>query len=473
MAKILVDMEKWELAKKNCEAALKINADLAPAHLILGAVYRAKKKAAEAEVAFRKVLDLKPNNAHAWSNLGVVLREQKKLDESESAYRKALELQPESASFYSNLGNLLRDQHRLQEAKTASEKAAALKPKTAQYHCNLAGTLRELGEFEQAKKSYQQALSLDPSNAEAHITLGMILLAEGDYKNGLAEYEHRWQGKELNDRRHQFKQPEWHGESLQDCTLLVWQEQGFGDFLQMIRFIPHLLQRGAKIVLECQPKLQHLMKSFPGISTLIKPAQNPGQYDKHCPIMSLPARLQTDLSNLPKQIPYISIPKDKLKKWSKVFPKQKKTRVGLVWAGSTSHPNDYYRSMPLDEAIPLLQTSNVDFYSVQIKSSKDDKALLKKHQVTDLSKDIDDFADTAAIFQQLDLLIAVDTSVIHLAGALGRPAWLMVPAVPDWRWLLDRTDSPWYPSVQIFRQKKLGDWSSVIQSIKQALNKLK
>jgi hypothetical protein len=324
--------------------------------------------------------------------------------------------------------------------------------------------------MEEALASYTEALALEPENVDANFNAAVTRLCMGDYRNGWKQYECRWRRKDLGAQRGAYSQPIWDGEQdLSGKTVLFHAEQGLGDSIQFVRYAPLAAARGAKVVLAVQPPLKMLMCSVPGVSGVFTDGEMLPDFDLRCPMMSLPLAFGTELATVPAHIPYLRPLEERLVQWRPRLPQTGRLRVGLCWAGNGIHLNDRNRSVPLARFAQLFAVPNVDFVSLQKDVSETEAAILREHGVIQLGQEFKDFADTAAVVAMLDLVIAVDTSVAHLAGAMGKAVALLLPYSPDFRWLLHRTDSPWYPSMRLFRQTSIGDWDGTIERVRREL----
>jgi hypothetical protein len=322
---------------------------------------------------------------------------------------------------------------------------------------------------EEALADYNRALALDPDNADANFNAAISRLCLGDYSAGWKQYEYRWQKEKLKPR--EYSQPMWRGEeNLQGKTIFVHPEQGFGDSLQFVRYVPMLAKLGARVLLAVPPALRELMCSVSGVARVLTDGDETPDFDLHCPLMSLPLAFGTELANVPAEVPYLWPSRERLETWSPRLPSETgHLRVGLCWAGNPSHVNDRNRSMALTHLTDVLSLPNVDFVSIQRDVNEQDAAILRNHGVLHLGGQFTSFADTAAVIALLDLVVVVDTSVAHLAGAMGKATALLVPFSPDWRWLLNRADSPWYPSMRIFRQTAPSDWLGLAARLRDEL----
>ncbi|HHP7244822.1 MAG TPA: tetratricopeptide repeat protein, partial [Elainellaceae cyanobacterium] len=436
----------------------------------LGNAFQGLGQYEEAISAYQAALQIDGSNPSTYNNLGAALDELNRLDESITAYQNALSLRPDYADAYYNLGNVWREHDQLDTSVVCYQKAIALKPTQPLAYNNVGLALHDLGQLSDAIAAYQRAIAQAPIYADAHLNLGLSLLTAGDLKAGFAEYEWRWQVKGPNFKPpRMFAQPVWDGSDLNGQTILLHAEQGFGDTLQFIRYAPLVAQRGGRVIVECQESLIRLLKTCPGIHRLIPSGATLPNFQVHAPLMSLPYLIDTTIATVPDTSPYLDPPRSRIQ--LNPSPNALLT-VGVAWSGSPTHRNDRHRSCPFDIFQSLFDVSGVQFYSLQ----KGDRTVdllssdARSHQVIDLSPQLGDFADTAAAIAHLDLVITVDTSVAHLAGALGCPVWIVLSHAPDWRWMLNRDDSPWYPTARLFRQSSANDWNRVLDHVKAALS---
>jgi hypothetical protein len=372
--------------------------------------------------------------------------------------------------FHNNLGLCLRHQDRLREAVLAYRKALALKADYAPARNNLGLDLQALGQARAAVEEFEQAIAAQPGFAEAHWNLGLALLTLGDLVRGWQEYEWRLQCQPFaDDGLNLAGVAPWRGEPLTGKTLLVRREQGAGDTIQFLRFVPELRLRGARVLLHVGPEVADLARSVdPGVE-LFDPVRNAGTVDYFVNLLSLPRWLGITLDNLPAATPYLHVNADRVAAWRTRLAAYPGRRIGLVWGGNPQHKNDRNRSCPLILLKPLLDLPGISWFSLQKGESAKQLAALEGNGIIDLGPDLNSYADTAAALGGLDLLITVDTSVAHVAGAVGCPAWVLIPYAPDWRWLLDREDSPWYPTLRLFRQDATTRWHGVRERLQAAL----
>lgn len=436
-------------------------------------------KIAEALKIYDQVLAIEPEHFAAHLNIGSALRSRKQFAAASAATRIALGINPDSAAAWGNLGNCLKDMGQFTEAIACHTRAVELcagAGRAAEIGAwnNLGVTLRAAMRPNEALSCFDRVLAMDPENAEARFDRALTLLTLGEFERGWAEYESRWQLKR-NPPRKLPGQP-WRGESVAGKTIFVHAEQGLGDALQFVRFLPRLTGLGARVVLECRPELFRLFQSASGVDGLIRRDEPPPAYDFYCPLQSLPARLGLRLpADIAVAFPYLHAPAGAGEKFAQALAPTARRRfnVGITWAGSPTFGGDRERSVGLDAFLPLAAVQGVRLFSLQIgPRSNELKRLGSTRLIGDLAPLIEDFADTAAAIQRLDLVIAVDTSVVHLTGAINRPGWVLLPYFSEPRWLLGREDSPWYPSLRLFRMTKYDDWQGVVGRAARALTEV-
>ena len=347
--------------------------------------------------------------------------------------------------------------------------ALRIRPKFAEAHNNLGNAFVEQRDIDQAIDAYRVAIGIDREFASAHYNLSFVLLLKGQFAEGWDEYE--WRTRTPGEEKPaSFQQPRWDGRPLAGQTVLLHAEQGCGDTIQMLRYAPLVAGRGGRVVLACPPELVRLAKTATGIEQVVAAGQNLPAFDAHCPLMSLGHLFETRLDTILSNVPYLKPEPEFVAQWEqRLGPHDGRMRVGLVWAGNPKFKFDRTRSVELNMLAPLAEARNVVFYSLQKgQAAEQAKTPPPGLNLNDLSREIHDFVDTAALLSQLDLLITTDTSVPHLAGGWPGRLWLMLQFVPDWRWLLDRQDSPWYPTMRLFRQRFAGDWRHVVESVAEA-----
>lgn len=429
----------------------------------------------EAIAEYSRAAFLNPADSGVFNNLGVALRALGRLEAAVASYRRGLELAPDEAGLYSNMGNALRQLDRFAEALAAQKRAVKLAPGSAEYNYNLGLVYRDTARLGEALACFDAALAIRPDYVDCRWDRSLLLLQKGEFKEGFEEYEWRWKLRRSPPRG--YAKPLWDGSPLDGRTLLVHQEQGFGDMIQMARFLPVIKEMsqkgGGAVIVECQPELLRLFEGAAaanklGIDKVVAKGDPLPPFDVYAPILSLPRILGASLKTIPAEVPYLAPPETNPGRLA--APPGTRLKVGISWAGKPSHANDRHRSCPLARFVDLARAPNVAFYSLQ--KGEAQKELGRRGcpaLIADLGGKLGDFADTAAALSLLDLTITVDTSVAHLAGALARPVWVALPFAADWRWLKKRTDSPWYPTMTLFRQPAPGDWDSVFAKLEKAL----
>ena len=433
-----------------------------------------QRQLAEAEHIYRHVLSQVPHSPNAWCYLGIALHDQRQYAAATQAYRQALQYQPQFPVALNNLGNSLRYLGAVEEADRCFQQAIELKPDYVNAYKNR-GTLHVWsGNLQLGHDYYQQALRLNPHDAELHRNLGVIYLLQGRFDEGWREYRWRWQVGDL--QRPSVDAPVWDGSDPRGKTLLLAAEQGLGDTLHFVRLAAWLTARGARVIVYCQAPLVGLLQQAPGLGMIYPNSLPvPQPVDFHCSLLDVADRLGLRADNLPPQVPYLAAAPQLLSYWAAALPaRTERLRVGIAWQGNPDHQADAFRSIPLAEFETLAEVEGVEWLSLQQGFGSEQVVKWRgARPLTALEANVDQssgaFMDTAAIVQQLDLVITSDTAIAHLAGALGVPTWIALNYVPDWRWMLDRDDSPWYPTVRLFRQSRMGDWGGVFAQIKSAL----
>jgi tetratricopeptide (TPR) repeat protein len=450
-------------AEVHCRRAISLNADYVPAHMILANLLRGRRAFAEALACYNRVVSVEPDNAVAHNNAGLLLRLLGDFAQAETAFARAADLLPDDPRIRFNQLMMRRDDASLPKAIECCRRSLERFPDSADILTNLAVALQLYGQFEQSLANYDKALAIDPNQHDAHFNLSLLLLLRGDYARGWRAYEHRWHLTEIT--KPDYAEPIWEGERLDGRTILLQAEQGFGDAIQFLRYVPAVAQCGGRIVLRLERAVVRLAASLPG-DIMIKPADaRLPKFDVWCPLLSLPRIFDTRLESIPAAVPYLAPRAAIAARWQRTLAATAGLKVGLAWAGNPRHVNDLRRSIGIELLLSLVEISGVGFVSLQVGPHAADLARLPAGSVADLSPQLTDFAETAAAIANLDLVITVDTVVAHVAGAIGKPAWVMLPFSPDWRWMLERDDSPWYPTLRLYRQPKLGDWGSVIARV--------
>jgi Tfp pilus assembly protein PilF len=439
-------------------------------HSNRGAALAGLGKLGDAKDAYLRAIALDPGAVDAYNNLGNVLCDLGRPQDAEIALREAVKLKPECALAFSNLGTSLEAQGRLAEAEAAYRQAVALDPNLADAYDNLGNVLRQLGQWQASAEALNRAIALNPNDPQAHVNQGVLLLLTGNFDRGWTEYEWRWQAKDAHRNMRRVDEPRWHGvEAIAGKTILLQGEQGYGDAIQLCRYAPLVAARGAKVILDVDRPLAALMSGVAGVAAVITKDDPMPAIDLHCPLMSLPLAFSTRIDTIPSRVPYLAVPETARRGWQNRLPMNGRPRIGLAWSGRPTHNNDRNRSIDLRALLPLLDC-DASFVSLQKDVRSDDMAVLgERLDILHFGDQLADFADTAAVIDQLDLVISVDTAVAHLAGALGRPFWLLLPHAPEWRWLLERNDSPWYPTARLFRQPATRQWEPVVEQVRMAL----
>ncbi len=410
-------------------------------------------------------------NAEAWSNRGLALNALQRYGPACHSFEQATELNPLYVEAWSNRGIALHFLGRLDDAIDSFNRAIELDPTHTEAFCNKGISLTALNRPEEAIACYDAAIARHPSSTSAHFNKALALLVMGDFEQGWKLYEWRW--RLPTARPHGVAEPLWLGaESLADCTVLLHGEQGLGDIIQMTRFVKLVADRGARVTLHVPQPLVGLLATTPGVTQVVPQSERAPPSDFQVPMMSLPLALRAHLGSVLVQTPYLAASKERLDFWAERLGGRRGRRVGLVWSGDPDHPNDRNRSIALDELIQYLP-ENLSYTCLQREiRQRDRQALEFAPRIRFFGVDIRDFSDTAALCQLMDVILTVDTSVAHLSGAMGRPTWLLLPFAPDFRWLLDRTDSPWYPTVRLFRQHRTGSWLEPLSDVHEGLLRL-
>jgi tetratricopeptide (TPR) repeat protein len=455
-----------EGALETYREAIARDPTLAEAHSNLGLALKGLSRYHEAEAAFRTAIALKPTLFDAHNNLGSTLIDLHRHTEAEEVLRKAVALEPNDLAGHNNLAIALLRQGRIAEAIATFEHVTAVDPNFADAHCNCGVAWLEDLQPEKAIACYRRAQAARPDFGEAHWNEGIALLMNGQFEEGWRKYEWRWQVDRFPSPRRNFEQPLWVGNvDPRGRTILLHAEQGLGDAIQFLRYVPLVAAIGGDVVFECPPALCGLVRALQ-LPIRIVPAGSPlPPFDMHCPLLTLPLAFQTRVETVPVVAAYLFADPLRAGMWKHKLGPAMGTRVGLVWSGNPKHGKDHERSLAFEDIRPLLEVPGVEFVSLQKEVRPRDAAALAASPVRDCAGEIGDFSDTAALIANVDLVISVDTSVAHLAGAMGKPVWILNAYMPDWRWMLGRSDSPWYPSARLYRQPVRGDWASVIADV--------
>ena len=467
---VLRDLQRFADALASYDKAVALKQDYAEAYNNRGIVLKDLERIADALASFDTAIALKPDYAEAYNNRGNMLKDLKRLPDALADFNTAIRLKPDYAGAYYNRGIVLHDLKRLDEAVANFDRAIALRPDYAEAHNNRGRALQDLKRLDDAIASFDKTIALTPEYAEAYTNQSLCFLQMGRFEQGWRLYEWRKKLEEPFGNR-LFSAPLWLGqEDLADKILFVHWEQGFGDTIQFCRYGKLLKARGVKkVVLSVQEPLYQLLKQLSPDVEIINHDEVPAAFDRHCPLMSLPLALGTTLQTIPSEPRYIFADERLRTAWNARLPPRAKPRIGIVWRGGAKHRNDHNRSIDLPALAPLF-SAEADWISLQKELGDGDAPLLKElRHIVPCGEELKDFSDTAAVIDLLDLVITVDTSVAHLAGAMGRQVWILLPYNSDWRWLLDRDDTPWYPTARLFRQDGTRSWDNVIVRVRDAL----
>lgn len=454
--------------------AIELKPDHALAYNNLGNIHKSLNNREQAGTCYRKALALLPSFAEAHNNLGVISQELGQLDAAIQAFHAALTLKPDYAEAHNNLGIALKKHGQLDDAVASYQRALSYRPGYDDALSNLGVAYQALGKVDQAGECFRTLLTRRPEYAPARYNLALCLLLQGNYADGLELYESRLQGGPADEATRAMQArlaaiPRWQNQDLHGKTLLVWAEQGLGDTLMMLRYLPLLTAKNpGEIRVACDAALARLVETLPGVASVVTPEQAPCDANYQVPMMSLPQRFATRLATIPNRVPYLTVPVSLREKWHARLASTPGLKVGLAWAGNPAFAADAVRSLDLREFAPLLDIGGITLISLQ-KGAPARQVHETGWPIHDWMAECTDFLDTGALLENLDLVISVDTAVAHLAGALGKPVWLLNRFESEWRWLLDREDSPWYPTLRLFRQPAPGDWHGVVARVAEEL----
>jgi tetratricopeptide (TPR) repeat protein len=493
-------------AMSYADRALMHGRDHAPAWNIKGLAAARLGQAREALDCYERALRLDPGSFDAAANRAAALFSLRRFDEAVKACRLLLRARPDFAAAHCILGNALFESGRLEEAIPSFDAALIHAPRMAEAHNGRANVLRRIGRiedaiagysaaigcnasfaqaynnrgvawqflrrYEEAVADYDAAIALSPDNADAHWNRALVLLLRGDYENGWPAYEWRWKSTALRHTARTFAAPQWRGEDITGKTILIHAEQGLGDTLQFCRYVPLVAARGARVVVQVHMALSNLLAKLEGAAQVITAQDAIPPIDVHCPLLSLPAVFHTTVDTIPAQVPYIKLDPMVPIIWSaRLGPRRGRRRIGLVWAGRPDHHNDHNRSLPVEKIAPWLDLG-FEVHCLQKEIKYADRNWAASRGVIFHDHELIDMTDTAGLIAGMDVVISVDTAPAHLAGACGRPTWVLLPYAPDFRWLTERDDSPWYPTARLFRQEAPGDWTAVISAVTDQLRAL-
>ena len=460
---ITLQQGRPDLAIDLISRAIKLNPGEASFHANKGVAFKDLGRWDEAIVCYRSAIGLQPQQPEAHNSLGNALALSARPDEAQASYRRAIALRPDYAEAHYNLGITLKEQGRAEDAVDCYRKAIAARPDYQEAHYNLGNAFRDLRQLDAAVASYRRAIELRPDFPDAHHNLALALLAQGNLAAGWPEYEWRWNTSQLSSARRGFIQSQWRGEPAEGRTLLIHAEQGFGDTIQFCRYAPLAAKRGLRVILEVQEPLLRLLRDLPGVDVVLPRGADLPAFDLHCPMLSLPLALHTTLSTIPTAPSWPAADQSRANAWRSRLARVcgPGPLIGLAWAGKPSNLADSRRSIAPDRLTPLFKVPGLQFLGLQQADLKPPANI----PLPDFMGEMSDFADTAALIANLDLVIAVDTAVAHLAATLGKPVWLLDRFDACWRWLDGRRDSPWYPTLRLYRQKRPGDWDAVLAEV--------
>jgi Tfp pilus assembly protein PilF len=426
-------------------------------------------KTDEADELYRAVLAVDPQNFAALNRRAVLCAQRGELAEALRLIQAAVRARPTVGEIVADMGAILERLGRLDEAMQTYERALALQPNQPVAHNGLGLALCAKGRYAEAIAAFTRAIELNPGYVQGRFHRGLANLVTGRFAQGWDDYEWRWASGEARTARPPFAIPDWNGEPLAGKAIYLYVEQGYGDAIMFARYAPMVAARGATVLFCVRPALKELMSGLPNVQVGVDGDTGP-RCDYMCPLLSLPRIFKTDLASIPADVPYLHATPERVARWQARIPRDGRRNVGLVWAGGRDFAGDRQRTVGLAAMLPLLGDVGIRYVSLHAELRDEDAALMAAHpEIVHVGPELKDFAETAAAIAQLDLVISVDTAVAHLAGAMGKPVWIALPFNPDFRWLLGRDDSPWYPTARLFRQPTAGDWASAIARMRAAL----
>jgi tetratricopeptide (TPR) repeat protein len=468
----LQDQRRFADALASYDRAIALRPDYADALYRRGNCLQSLDRYEEALASLDRALAARPDYAEAYNSRGLCLKKLGRADDALASYERALAARPDYPEACYNRGNCLKEMRRFAEAIASYDRAIALAPDYPEAFNNRANCRKELLRFDEALQDYAQAISLRPDYADARFNAALCRLLIGDFARGWEEHETRWEAGARRAFRRNLAQPLWRGEPIAGKTILLYAEQGYGDAIQFCRYVPLVAATGARVLFEVNASLRDLMTSLAGEAQVVPAGAPLPAFDLQCPLLSLPLAFGTRLETIPAATPYLRASPAAMAKWRERLGTKTGPLIGLAWSGSATHHDDANRSIPLRALLPLLD-AGATFVSLQKELGADDAPFPRERgDIRHFSGELKTFSDTAALVAQMDLVISVDTSIAHLAGALAKPAWILLPFMPDWRWLLDRDDSPWYPTLRLFRQDAAREWDGVIARVRADLGKL-
>ena len=471
-ADVLVELKRFDEAVASYDHALAIQPDNAERLCNRGVALYELKRTEEALASYDRALALGLDSAELHYNRGNALLLLKQFDEALASFERTLARWPDYAWAHCNQGIALHALARFEEALASHERAVALRPDSAIAHSNYGLALHHLKRFDEAVASYERALALEPDLADAHYNEAYYRLLTGDLPLGWEKLEWRWKIEPIKSTRRDFVQPPWSGaQDIADKTVLLHAADGFGDTIQFCRYAALVAARGARVILEVFKPQQELMRTLAGATQVVARGEPLPDFDLHCSLLSLPRAFATRLETIPAKTPYLRAAASTVDDWNARLGPRHRPRIGIAWSGNPIHHNDRNRSVGLRSFLPLLDGIDASFVSLHRDIVAADAAVLQERSdILHFGEELKDYAETAALISNLDLIVSVDTSVAHLAGALAKPVWILLPFMPDWRWLLDREDSPWYPTARLFRQDETRVWVGVMPRVRAALH---
>ncbi len=455
---------RGEAAEAICRELLSVGPPNGEALFLLGLIANKAGRYAESVQWLRRAAEVLPASVRLYSALGGACRAAGDMRQAGEYFTRCIQIDPQCAPAYFQLGNVCHSLREEPRAAKLYQRATELDPQNFKAWNNLANTLRGLSQLDAALEAYDHALRLEPDSAVTRCNRALALLSAGRLDEGFREFEWRWQALNLRN----YPEPRWNGELADNKTVFVFAEQGLGDTIQFVRYLRLVRQRAGRVIFECQRELRSLVQGSGCAHVVVETGESLPEFDCYTSLLSLPALFGTTLGSIPDQIPYLTAP-DAIALPEKPLQRLK---VGLVWSGNPAFGDDALRSVPLAELQPVLNTPGISFLRLQRNVRPEDEEALKTAPLLKIDQVFSDLGHAAAAINQLDLVISVDTAVAHLAGALGKRVWLLLRYSPDWRWLLNRTDSPWYPTMRLFRQVQPGEWKSPVAEIAARLGRM-
>ena len=472
LASTLLAIGNYSAAEIAAQNAIALEPNTANALLTLG-LSIIEKNSNQAKIHLKKAQKLNPDLAGSHLGLGIIFQNEGDLNSAKTSYLEALKLDNRLIEGHCNLGNVYRDTGEIKKAVSHYFEAITIGSQKAEIFGNLAVALMELGQLKSAIEFFEKAKNINPAIPEIRRNHAMALLKSGQLEEGFTEYNWRWETSEFSALRREWKVPQWDSSQLYGKRILIHAEQGYGDVIQFCRYIPLLAKLGAEVFLECPSPLTKLMRTLVGVGDVVEHRESIDEYDFHLPILNLPIHFRTSLETVPKRVPYFIFPEDEIKENRLQYNEVRNLNVGIVWKGNPKHRNNLNRSPGLKPLSPLFDLPNINFFALEKLGAKEElRTMGLENRIVDLGTDFVDFFDTAVAIKKLDVVITPDTAVAHLAGALNIPVWTILPLVSEWRWLEDAENSPWYPSMRLFRQSVNGAWEGPVARICLALKSL-